>query len=129
RRSREREGPPRARISPGARSAEESKRCAKGRPERESAPERAARRSPRGAVDVGIGPPMPLLPVSPASRGTADDRDANVSETYNRGAIALHWITAALIIANLLLGLSMVGLPISPRKLSWYLVHKSIGIT
>ena len=72
---------------------------------------------------------MPLLPVSPASRGTADDRDANVSETYNRGAIALHWITAALIIANLLLGLSMVGLPISPRKLSWYLVHKSIGIT
>ena len=52
-----------------------------------------------------------------------------MSETYNRGAIALHWITAALIVANLLLGLSMVGLPISPRKLSWYLVHKSIGIT
>ncbi len=52
-----------------------------------------------------------------------------MSETYNRGAIALHWITAALIIANLLLGLSMVGLPISPRKLQWYIVHKSIGIT
>jgi cytochrome b561 len=52
-----------------------------------------------------------------------------LSETYNRGAIALHWITALLIVANLLLGLSMVGLPISPRKLSWYLVHKSIGIT
>jgi len=52
-----------------------------------------------------------------------------LSETYNRGAIALHWVTAALIFANLLLGLSMVGLPISPRKLSWYVVHKSIGIT
>lgn len=56
-------------------------------------------------------------------------RGSELSETYNRGAIALHWITAALIIANLLLGLSMVGLPISPRKLQWYLVHKSIGIT
>lgn len=52
-----------------------------------------------------------------------------MSETYNRGAIVLHWLTAALIVANLLLGLSMVGMPISPRKLSWYLVHKSIGVT
>ena len=52
-----------------------------------------------------------------------------MSETYNRGAIALHWISAALVVANLLLGLSMVGLPISPRKLQWYVVHKSIGIT
>jgi len=52
-----------------------------------------------------------------------------LTETYNRGAIALHWITAALIVANLVLGVSMVGLPISPRKLSWYVVHKSIGIT
>ena len=72
---------------------------------------------------------MPLLPVSPALREAADDQDAKLSETYNRGAIALHWITAALIVANLALGVSMVGLPISPRKLSWYVVHKSIGIT
>ena len=56
-------------------------------------------------------------------------RGIELSETYNRGAIALHWITAALILANLLLGLSMVALPISPRKLHWYLFHKSIGIT
>ena len=53
----------------------------------------------------------------------------SLGESYNRGAIALHWITAALIVANLALGVSMVGLPISPRKLSWYIVHKSIGIT
>jgi cytochrome b561 len=52
-----------------------------------------------------------------------------VSEHYNRGAITLHWVTAALIVANLLLGLSMVALPVSPRKLHWYLFHKSIGIT
>ena len=48
---------------------------------------------------------------------------------YSRAAIALHWITAVLVLANLLLGLSMVPLPISPRKLQWYLWHKSIGLT
>ena len=48
---------------------------------------------------------------------------------YNRTAIALHWITAVLIVANLVLGLSMVQLAISPRKLHWYLWHKSIGLT
>jgi cytochrome b561 len=48
---------------------------------------------------------------------------------YGAGAIALHWLTAALIIANLALGLSMVPLPISPRKLQWYAWHKWIGIT
>ena len=50
-------------------------------------------------------------------------------ERYNAAAIALHWVTALLIIANLLLGVSMVPLPISPRKLHWYLWHKSIGAT
>ena len=48
---------------------------------------------------------------------------------YDAMAIALHWVTAILIVANLTLGLSMVGLPISPPKLHWYLWHKSIGIT
>ena len=56
--------------------------------------------------------------------------DAQVPGRRNDGtAIALHWITAILIVANLTLGLSMVELPISPRKLHWYLWHKSIGIT
>lgn len=48
---------------------------------------------------------------------------------YNHLVILLHWVTALLIVANWLLGLSMVPLPISPRKLAWYLVHKSIGLT
>ncbi|HJU23743.1 MAG TPA: cytochrome b [Casimicrobiaceae bacterium] len=56
-------------------------------------------------------------------------RQQHRSEAYNAGAIALHWLTAALVVTNLLLGLSMVALPISPRKLHWYLFHKSIGIT
>jgi cytochrome b561 len=75
-----------------------------------------------------------LFRYSARSSGTAKsnyeaDIEHNVSEHYNRGAIALHWVTAALVVANLLLGLSMVALPISPRKLHWYLFHKSIGIT
>ena len=52
-----------------------------------------------------------------------------VSEKYSNGAITLHWLTAVLIVTNLLLGLSMVPLPISPQKLYWYQYHKWIGIT
>ncbi len=50
-------------------------------------------------------------------------------ERYTGAAIALHWLTVLLVATNLLLGLSMVPLPISPRKLHWYSWHKSIGIT
>jgi cytochrome b561 len=60
----------------------------------------------------------------------ADDASqSGVDERYNAGAIALHWVVAALILVNLVLGLSMAQLPISPRKLNWYLWHKSIGTT
>jgi cytochrome b561 len=48
---------------------------------------------------------------------------------YDGATIALHWLTALLIVANLTLGLSMVPLPITPRKLHWYAWHKWIGIT
>jgi cytochrome b561 len=51
------------------------------------------------------------------------------NDGYGRVAITLHWLTAALVVANLLLGLSMVDLPFSPRKLQWYIWHKWIGIT
>lgn len=52
-----------------------------------------------------------------------------ISRRYDATAIALHWVTAVLILANLTLGLSMIGLPISPRKLQWYTWHKWIGVT
>ena len=48
---------------------------------------------------------------------------------YTATAITLHWLAAALIVCGFTLGLSMVGLPLSPRKLRWYLWHKSIGVT
>ena len=56
-------------------------------------------------------------------------RPSAATHRYDGAAIALHWLTALLIVANLILGLSMVQLPISPRKLHWYLWHKSIGVT
>ena len=54
---------------------------------------------------------------------------ADTGGRYSGAAIALHWLTAVLIVANIGLGLSMVPLPISPRKLQWYIWHKWIGIT
>jgi len=60
---------------------------------------------------------------------TRNADEPSLTRRYDRAAIALHWITALLIVANLTLGLSMVGLPISPRKLHWYLWHKTIGLT
>jgi len=48
---------------------------------------------------------------------------------YGNTAIALHWLTALLIVCGFTLGLSMVGLPISRQKLQWYAWHKWIGIT
>ena len=55
--------------------------------------------------------------------------DRRVSASYGATAIALHWLTAALIVTNLLLGLSMVPLPFSPQKLKWYQWHKWVGVT
>ncbi|HEY2862142.1 MAG TPA: cytochrome b [Casimicrobiaceae bacterium] len=50
-------------------------------------------------------------------------------EPYNAEAIALHWLTAILIVGSFTVGLSMVGLPLGRQKLQWYAWHKWIGIT
>jgi cytochrome b561 len=50
-------------------------------------------------------------------------------EQYGRVAIALHWLTAMLIVGSFTVGLSMVGLPLGRQKLQWYAWHKWIGIT
>jgi len=59
----------------------------------------------------------------------ARTQDGRASDSYGGIAITLHWLTLVLIVANWLLGLSMVDLPFSPRKLQWYIWHKWIGIT
>jgi cytochrome b561 len=53
----------------------------------------------------------------------------NAPDRYTATAVSLHWLTALVVIAQFALGLAMVPLPISPRKLHWYFCHKSIGLT
>jgi cytochrome b561 len=48
---------------------------------------------------------------------------------YTPAAVALHWIVALLIIANLAFGLYVAGLAISPAKLRYISWHKWVGVT
>ena len=48
---------------------------------------------------------------------------------YTPTAIALHWLTALLVLVALPLGLSMTGLTLSPTKLRLYSYHKWLGVT
>ena len=52
-----------------------------------------------------------------------------VNDRYSNTAVALHWLTAALIVDGFTLGLSMVDLPLGRQKFQWYAWHKWIGIT
>ncbi|NDP43930.1 MAG: cytochrome b [Aromatoleum sp.] len=54
-------------------------------------------------------------------------RDGEVR--YAPVAIALHWISAVLILCGFTLGLTMTGLEFEPAKFRWYAIHKWIGIT
>lgn len=47
---------------------------------------------------------------------------------YTAVAIALHWLAAALILSALIIGVSMVDMPVSPARLKTYSYHKWIGI-
>lgn len=48
---------------------------------------------------------------------------------YHPLAIALHWLLAVALIANLALGLYMADLPFSPQRLQYYSWHKWAGVT
>lgn len=52
-----------------------------------------------------------------------------ITDRYSGLAVALHWLTAALIVAGFTLGLSMIDLPFGRQKLQWYAWHKWVGIT
>lgn len=47
---------------------------------------------------------------------------------YTTTAIALHWLMAVLLVGLFGLGLYMVNLPLSPRKLQFYSWHKWAGV-
>jgi cytochrome b561 len=57
--------------------------------------------------------------------------NATVRPRYTATAIVLHWTIAAAVLAQISLGLWMVGIPKSPPGVRawWFNVHKSIGIT
>lgn len=57
----------------------------------------------------------------------AQSRSASTLETYSRGAIAFHWSIAALILANIPLGLVMEGQPMA-LKVTLVRTHASIGL-
>lgn len=51
----------------------------------------------------------------------------NTTSSYGSVAKAFHWVMAALIILNLIVGLKMAGLPVGPDKFKLYGWHKSFG--
>lgn len=54
----------------------------------------------------------------------------NAASRYSLPAVVLHWLIAVLIIANFLLGLTMVDIPgLTPTKLKYFSWHKWLGIT
>lgn len=63
-------------------------------------------------------------------------RPSNISfpptaRSYTRAAVVVHWLLAAALLAQLVLGWWMTDLPKSPPGLraGWFNVHKSIGLT
>jgi cytochrome b561 len=50
------------------------------------------------------------------------------SARYGGTAIAIHWVTAALILALFVIGWRMVGMQLSPAKMEAYALHKSMGL-
>jgi cytochrome b561 len=53
---------------------------------------------------------------------------AGSSGRYGATAIAIHWLTAALILTLFVIGWRMVGMQLSPAKMEAYALHKSIGL-
>ena len=53
----------------------------------------------------------------------------NDSDTWGSASIALHWLTAALVLGMAVAGLTMTDMVNSPAKLQVYGLHKSFGVT
>lgn len=55
-------------------------------------------------------------------------RFPNSIEAYDAVAQALHWLVAALVLAQLALGVYAANLPVSLARLQWLSRHKSLGL-
>ncbi len=53
----------------------------------------------------------------------------NSRRRWGAVSVTFHWLVAGLIGVMIGLGLIMVELPLGSRKLEWYALHKSLGIT
>jgi cytochrome b561 len=53
----------------------------------------------------------------------------NTVERFGLVAKTLHWLTVVLLIGSFTLAISMVNMPLSPRKLELYSWHKWVGVT
>ena len=53
----------------------------------------------------------------------------NTSERFGFVAKTFHWLTLALLIGSFTLALTMIDLPLGPRKLQFYSWHKWFGVT
>jgi cytochrome b561 len=60
-----------------------------------------------------------------------EDQNSSTVARYSRAAIAVHWLLALALFAQLALGWWMLDLPKSPPGLraGWFNLHKSIGLT
>lgn len=56
-------------------------------------------------------------------------RLGNGAQRYGPIAKTLHWLTFLLLLGSFGIGLTMVDLPLSPRKLQVYSWHKWVGVT
>jgi cytochrome b561 len=52
----------------------------------------------------------------------------STSTTYGRVAVALHWLSVALIVPMVPLGLNMVGMADGPAKTTLYQTHAALGL-
>lgn len=48
---------------------------------------------------------------------------------YDPVSVAFHWLTALALVAMLVIGLTMVGLPKGAERSAWFALHKSLGIS
>jgi len=56
-------------------------------------------------------------------------QDGKGSDQFGAVAKVLHWATFLLLLGSFGIGLTMVGLPLSPRKLQVFSWHKWVGVT
>lgn len=56
-------------------------------------------------------------------------RQQQVLLRYNNGAIALHWVTVALVLTQLYVGFTFAGMERGPEQAQWFTWHKTIGAT